>query len=118
MSLRFLLQPTVATFLAIRAGLSDAREGRPAFLWSLLTESGARALRAKECLRDVGKVLILALVLDFLYQIIVLRGVYLLELLFTASLLALVPYVLLRGPVNRIARLARSLDRSRHEGRG
>ena len=31
--------------------------------------------------------------------------VYPLELLFTATLLALVPYALLRGPFNRLARL-------------
>ena len=33
------------------------------------------------------------------------RFVYPLELLFTATLLALVPYALLRGPFNRLARL-------------
>ena len=32
------------------------------------------------------------------------RFVYPLELLFTATLLALVPYALLRGPFNRLAR--------------
>ena len=40
-----------------------------------------------------------------IYQLIVHHGVYLLELLLTAVTLAIVPYVLLRGPVSRIARL-------------
>jgi hypothetical protein len=51
----------------------------------------------------VGKVFILALVLDSIYQLAVNRGVYVLELLITATVLAIVPYVLIRGPVNRIA---------------
>jgi hypothetical protein len=42
--------------------------------------------------------------LDAIYQIVIHRFIYPLELLFTATLLALVPYFLLRGPVNRIAR--------------
>jgi hypothetical protein len=39
------------------------------------------------------------------YQLMTVRFVYPLELLFTATLLALVPYALLRGPFNRLARL-------------
>ena len=42
-------------------------------------------------------------VLDAIYQLIAHRFIYPLELLFTATLLALVPYLILRGPVNRIA---------------
>ena len=47
---------------------------------------------------------ILAMVLDSIYQLIVHRGVYVLELLLTATVLAIVPYVLIRGTVNRIMR--------------
>jgi hypothetical protein len=54
--------------------------------------------------QDVGKVFIVAMILDAIYQLIVHRGVYVLEMLITATLLAIVPYILLRGPVNRIAR--------------
>jgi hypothetical protein len=38
--------------------------------------------------------------------------VYPLELLFTATLLALIPYALLRGPFNRLARLFLPVARS------
>jgi len=55
-------------------------------------------------------VFILAMVLDSIYQLIVHRGVYVLELLITAAILAIVPYVLIRGPVNRIARRKQSRD--------
>jgi hypothetical protein len=40
-----------------------------------------------------------------IYQLMTVRFVYPLELLFTATLLALVPYALLRGPFNRLAHL-------------
>jgi hypothetical protein len=46
-----------------------------------------------------------AIVLDCIYQLVTVQFIYPLELLFTATLLALIPYILLRGPFNRIARL-------------
>ena len=45
-----------------------------------------------------------SIALDIIYQIIVHQFIYPLELLFTATLLALVPYFVLRGPANRVAR--------------
>ena len=53
----------------------------------------------------MGKIFILAVVLDVLYQLMVFRWVYPLELLSVALALAVVPYAALRGPVNRLARL-------------
>jgi hypothetical protein len=48
---------------------------------------------------------LVAVVLDCIYQLATVQFIYPLELLFTATLLALIPYILLRGPFNRIARL-------------
>jgi hypothetical protein len=104
MNLRLMIQPTVATFIAIRAGLKDAREGRPAFLWAALWNPPYRPELFQQGRKDVGKVFILAAALDSVYQLIVHRGVYVLELLIVATVLAIVPYVLIRGPVNRVAR--------------
>ena len=104
LNFRLLIQPTVAAVIAIRAGLKDAQEGRPAFLWAAVSNPGYRPEMLRQGWKDVGKVFILAMVLDSIYQLIVHRGVYVLELFITASLLAIVPYVLIRGPVNRIAR--------------
>lgn len=104
MNFRLMIQPTVATFIAIRAGLKDAREGRPAFLWAALWNPAYRPELFQQGRKDVGKVFILAAALDSVYQLIVHRGVYVLELLIVATVLAIVPYVLIRGPVNRIAR--------------
>ncbi len=51
--------------------------------------------------KSVGKVFVLALVLDVVYQIIVMRFVYPGEAFITAVLLAIVPYLTLRGLVTR-----------------
>jgi len=106
MNLRLILQPAVATILAIRAGLRDARQNRPPFFWAILRNPSRRRELLQQGWKDVGKVFIVATILDVVYQLIVHRGVYVLELLITAVALAIVPYVLIRGPVNRIAKLA------------
>ena len=49
--------------------------------------------------------LLLAVTLDCIYQLMTIRFIYRLELLFTATLLALVPYALSRRPFNRLARV-------------
>jgi len=49
-------------------------------------------------------VFVLALVLDVVYQLIVARFVFPLETIVTAILLAIVPYLIVRGLVTRIVR--------------
>ena len=105
MHLRFILQPTVASLLAVRAGWRDARAGRPTFLWAVLTNPSARGEMLRSGWKDVGKVFVIACVLDTIYQFIVDKRLSVTGMLFTATLLALAPYSILRGPVNRIARL-------------
>jgi len=105
MNLRFIIQPTVATILAIRAGLRDAHQNRPAFLWAVLWNPARRRELLRQGWKDVGKVFLLATILDVVYQLIVHKGVYILELLITAVTLAIVPYVLLRGPISRVAKM-------------
>jgi hypothetical protein len=53
-------------------------------------------------------VFIASIVLDLIYQIWVLRWIYPLQAVFVATVLASVPYVLARGPANRLVRLWRS----------
>jgi hypothetical protein len=54
--------------------------------------------------KSVGKVFMLALVLDVVYQLIQLRFVYPGEAIVVALVLAIVPYLILRGLVTRVAR--------------
>ena len=105
MSLRFYVQPTMASLLALRAGIQDAREGRQGYLWAILTRPERRLQLLHEGWRGAMTSFLLAIALDCIYQLMTVRFVYPLELLFTATLLALVPYALLRGPFNRLARL-------------
>jgi hypothetical protein len=105
LSLRFILQPTLAAIIAIRAGFKDAKAGRPPFLWELLSNSAHRKEVLRGALKDVRLPFFIAATLDAIYQIFEHRAIYLLELLFTATLLAAVPYFIVRGLANRIARL-------------
>ena len=105
LSLRFYIQPTMASLLALRAGIQDARQGRQGYLWAILTRPERRLQLLHEGWRGAMTPFLLAIALDCIYQVMTVRFVYPLELLFTATLLALVPYALLRGPFNRLARL-------------
>jgi len=110
---RLILQPTIAIILAVRAGLRDAREGQPIFFWTLLTNPVERQRLAQSGWKDIGKVFIVALVLDAVYQVMVFRTFYPLQSLIVAVIVALVPYVFLRGLVTRIIRGAPKLAGSK-----
>ena len=102
---RLVMMPTVVTILAIRAAIRDARVGGPAFLWAVLTKPRDRRRLLRSAMKDIGRVFIMALVMDTTYQLLVLRWLYPLQLLIVAVACAIVPYVLLRGPITRVARL-------------
>ena len=104
MMMRFVLQPLVASFLALRAGVADARAHRAPYLWATLSRPGDRPQLLRDGWKDVGKVFILALALDSIYQMLVFRWIYPVQALLIAVTLALVPYVLLRGPATRAVR--------------
>jgi len=52
--------------------------------------------------KSVGNVFLFAVVMDAAYQIIALHWFYPLEALVVAVTLAIIPYLLIRGPVNRL----------------
>ena len=92
---------------AIRDGLKDAREGKPYYFWALLTDPAHRREHLGEAWKAVARVFGFAVVMDAIYQYIVLRWFYPGEALIVAFILAFLPYLLLRGLVNRIARSVR-----------
>ena len=113
---RLFVMPTVVTLLALRADWQDAREGRPAFLGAFITDPVERLRLFRIALRDIGRVFVVAVVLDTAYQLVVFRWVYPGEALVVAVACAIVPYVLVRGPIAKIARLLyRRWAGSRHE---
>lgn len=103
MSFRLILQPLAAVVLAVRAGFKDARTGRRPYLVVLFSGGVESRDQLKDGWKDVGRVFVLAIVIDAIYQAIVLRWFYPGEALVTATILAIVPYALSRGPVRRWA---------------
>ena len=101
MHFRFLLQPLMAIIFAVRDGRKDAREGQVPYFWALFTDPAHRRDLMRNGWKSVGKVFIIALILDAIYQYIALKWFYPVEALVVSFVLAIVPYVLLRGPVNR-----------------
>lgn len=113
MKFRLVLQPCMAGFLAIRAGVADARAGKPPYFWCLLTTPGERENMLKDGWKSVGRVFILAIILDIIYQLIELHFVYIGEAFIVAFVLAIMPYLILRGLVTRVSR--RIVLRHQHE---
>ena len=104
LNFRLFVMPTVVTILAIRADLRDAREGRPAPLGAFITNPIERRRLFRLAVKDVGRIFIVALVLDTTYQLWVLRSFHIGQLFIVAVVCAVVPYVLVRGPITRLAR--------------
>jgi len=105
--LRLLIQPIVAAILAIRAGRRDAREGKPPFLWTLLMVRAERRELFRSARNDIGKMFIVAIGVDAIYQLIELRAFYIVQAVIVAFVLAVIPYALLRGVVMRVVRFFR-----------
>jgi hypothetical protein len=100
---RFFMQPAMAIIFAVIDGIKDAKLGRPAYLWVMVKNPDQRKELMKLGWKRVGKIFILAVILDVIYQIKVYHWFYPGETLVVAIVLAIIPYFLVRGPVNRIA---------------
>jgi hypothetical protein len=112
LALRFYLQPAVATFLAVRHGMKDAREGSTPYFWMIVSQPDKRGAAIREGFHAVAKVMTLAVALDLIYQYKVLDSFYPGEALIVAFLLAYVPYLIVRGPAARIARALAARSRA------
>lgn len=108
LAFRFMLQPTVAIAFAIRAGLKDVRSRTPPRLfWQALVYRGGRArILFRLAWDDVNKLFVIACALDIAYTLLVYSRLYPVQSLIVGFVLAIVPYVLLRGRVTWIARKA------------
>jgi hypothetical protein len=105
MSFRFILQPTVGLLFAALDGVKDARDRRPPYLWALFKHPEERHQLLKEGWRRIARVIVMAMVMDVIYQLRFLHALYPVELIDVVLGFAVVPYLLLRGPFNQIARL-------------
>ena len=104
LALRFYPQPFTGALLALRDGIQDARRGRRPYFWKILHDPERRAASLKAGLKATAKVLAFGIVMDMVYQYLVIGSPTPFEAIFIALLPGFVPYLLLRGPVERVAR--------------
>jgi len=104
MRFRFFLQPLMAAIAAIHDGREDARAGRSPYFMTVLRNSQERIGRLREGINATARIILLGLVMDVIYQLLVLKTFYPNEALVIALLLAFVPYLIIRGLVLRVAR--------------
>ena len=107
MTFRFILQPAMAIIAAARDGAHDARLGRRPYVWALVhgvRDPQGRSGRLWEGIVSTARILLLGVVMDIIYQWKVLGTFYPGQAAVIAVLLAFVPYLLLRGPFDRVAR--------------
>lgn len=101
---RFIIQPLMASLFAIRAGLRDARDGRPAFGWAVLTDADHRKDLMKDGWKNIARLFAIAVIVDLIYEVVALRSIHPGQATIVALTVAVPPYLLVRGPTNRIAR--------------
>ena len=104
MNFRLYLQPTMAMIFAVRDGLKDAKTGQPPYFYSVFYDAAQRRSMLAQGWHAIVRIFILAVVMDAVFQLIVFKWIYAVEVVLIALLLAFLPYLLMRGPVNRIAR--------------
>jgi hypothetical protein len=102
---RFIGQPLMACVFAVIDGIKDAKLGKPAYFWDLIVSPGHRKELIKDGWKSVWKIFVVAMILEAAYQLKLGHLDYRGYVFIAAFALAIVPYLLLRGPVNRIARL-------------
>jgi hypothetical protein len=105
MAFRFVLQPLMAVVAAAVHGYRDAQAGRSPYFWTVMSNPQQRVVRLREGLNATARVILLGMVMDAIYQFVVLKRFYPVEALIVAVLVGFVPYLLLRGVVTRFVRL-------------
>lgn len=106
MTFRLYLQPAMALITALIDGIKDARTGRTPYFWLLThTDAAGRKAAWREGVTATTRILLLGVAMDVIYQLKVYGAFsHPLETLVVAIVLAFVPYLLMRGPIARIAR--------------
>ncbi|MEZ5578361.1 MAG: hypothetical protein R3F40_02370 [Candidatus Competibacteraceae bacterium] len=105
LSFRLIIQPLIADFSRSAPGCKMRGPAGPLFFWAVVMSDPAhRRELLQEGWKHVGKVFIAAVIVDVIYQIIVRHWVYPSEALMVAAILSVLPYLVMRGLVNRILR--------------
>jgi hypothetical protein len=105
---RFILQPLIATILGIRSGRADARAGRPPYLLGLATDREHRGALARDGLGSIANLLLMGILLDSVFQWVILGNSYPGAALLVGPVLIATPYSLARALSNRATRSSAS----------
>ncbi len=102
---RFVLQPAMAILLGVRGGLSDARAGRPPYLFGVLFDPLHRREYVRTGLTTIRDIVALGIILDVVAQFLIFRQVHPGAALLIGPVLITTPYAVARGLTNRVTRL-------------
>ena len=109
---RFILQPLIAIVLGIRGGLADARAGRPPYLYGIVFHRHRRRELVASGFETVVNVLLMGILMDSIFQWIILSALYPGAALVVGPTLILLPYGTARALANRLARFREERGRS------
>jgi len=101
---RFILQPSIAIALGIWGGVADARTGRPPYLSGILFHRDARRELLRSGFESVVNLLLMGILLDSVFQWLILGQSYPGAALLMGPVLIVLPYSLARALSNRFAR--------------
>ena len=95
----------IASALGVISGVRDAKRGWSPYFRTIAKDPIRRPEMIADGWQSVGKVFVLAMGLDVIYQFIVQQWVYPFGVLLTGLVLAIIPYVIVRGIVGRTVSL-------------
>ncbi len=104
MTFRFFLQPIMAAIAALHDGLKDARSANDPYLRTILLDPAKRTARLGEGLFSTARIILLGFAMDAIYQWRVFDSFFPVEAVIITLILAVLPYLILRGLITRIAR--------------
>jgi hypothetical protein len=104
---RFILQPLMAVILGILNGLEDARAGRPPYIYAMLFHPDLRGDLARTGFSTIINVVLIGILLDAVFQWIILGVAHPGAALLIGPILVATPYVVARSLSNRLAQMAR-----------
>jgi hypothetical protein len=105
---RFIIQPLIAIIIGARMGFADRRQGRPPYLSGLLFASGQRRELIASAWRSVANLVLMGILLDSIFQWVLLGSSYPGAALVVGPVLIMTPYALARALAHRFASLQRS----------
>jgi len=104
---RFVIQPLIAVILGIIGGVSDARAGRPPYLYGILFHRHLRRDLVKTGFSIIVNLLLMGILLDAVFQRIIFGVTHPFAALVIGPILIVTPYAVARAFSNRLARLAK-----------